>query len=184
LALENSAGNINEEKNNISTTLIGLEKAIIFGLFSRINRRIYRFDCSAIPALALKIQRLAPMSGNDIFWKPEENISDDDVNGLDQILISSAQIFGYSQRRELVTLDIVKTSPKASILSLSVTPGILGNEFTDLICGECGQTICQGVSVDTLRGKFSVSEQLILRCKCGADNFVPVRGTQRNRATR
>ena len=77
--------------------------------------------------------------------------------------------------RRKIKLEIIdQPHPKASVLALTITPAIKGDDDEDLLCGGCGVVLCESFSRDTSASLFMAPAQMLLTCpKCGAHNRLP-----------
>ena len=59
------------------------------------------------------------------------------------------------------------------VVSLGVLPGFTGVDPYDLLCGQCGGVIGEGVSLHSCRKLLYCPTHLVVRCMCGAHNRLP-----------
>jgi phage FluMu protein Com len=74
-----------------------------------------------------------------------------------------------------IALQVVPgPAPDASVLAPEKAVGLIGSEDENLLCGLCSAVLARGVSRATIRARFGVPSQLLIKCPhCSALNLLP-----------
>lgn len=70
-------------------------------------------------------------------------------------------------------LTVVEPHEGDTTLEAKTLPLFSGQGDENLACGMCNKVIARGVSTKDVHDRFVTDNRLIVRCVCGAHNFIP-----------
>ena len=77
--------------------------------------------------------------------------------------------------RRTITLETIEEPDKnADVLEPDRAPALKGTDRYDMVCGECGTLLIQGLAPATMRLTFMAPGQMVIKCtECSSFNKVP-----------